>query len=456
VSYPVYPTYRPARHFWLDQIPTHWDSVSLRLIAKRSSGGTPDKANSLFWTDGTIPWLNSGEVNQGVITEPTTYITEDALSQSSAKWVPPNAIIVALAGQGKTKGMAAITTFKTTCNQSMAAVVFEIDHPKFMYWWLVSQYKNIRGMASDDARDGLNLEMIATIPCPRPSVLEQQKIAAFLDSKTGQIDALIAKKKELLGKLKEKRLAVITQAVTKGLDPAVLMRDSGIPWLGDVPKHWEVLPIKHLLTAILDTEHKTCPYYDDGEFLVARTPNIRDGKLTLDGAKYTDAAGYQEWTARGIPKPGDILFTREAPAGEACIVPDEPQLCIGQRVVLFRTDPQILESRYAIYSIYGGAARNFIEMHSLGSTVTHFNMSEIAMIPMLAPPIDEQTSIAEYLDKQTSKIDQMMSKVESAIARLTEYRTALITAATTGKIDVRNWQNPARKGKGVSLSLAPS
>jgi type I restriction enzyme S subunit len=106
--------------------------------------------------------------------------------------------------------------------------------------------------------------------------------------------------------------------------------------------------------------------------------------------------------------------------------------------VLFRTDPAILDSRYAIYSIYGGAARIFIEMHSLGSTVTHFNMSEIAMIPMLAPPLDEQVEIVGHLDDLAGRIDLMMSNAETAISHLTEYRTALITAATTGKIDVRH------------------
>jgi type I restriction enzyme S subunit len=287
----------------------------------------------------------------------------------------------------------------------------------------------------------INPTLLTSLRVSYPKALEnQKKIAVFLDWKTSQIDTLIAKKQELLQKLKEKRLAVITQAVTKGLNLDAPMRDSGIAWLGSMPGHWRSLPIKHLLSAILDTEHKTCPYHDDGDFLVARTPNIRDGKLDLDGAKYTNAAGYQEWTARGEPKPGDILFTREAPAGEACIVPDQPKLCIGQRVVLFRTDAEKLESRFAIYSLYGGAARTFIEMHSLGSTVVHFNMSEIAMLPMLVPPVEEQVAIADALDQRMLRVDGMITNAQSAITRLTEYRTALITAATTGKIDVRNWK----------------
>lgn len=240
MDYPRYENYQLSRLEWVDVIPKDWNITRLRLISRRYAGGTPSKDKPEYWQEGTIPWLNSGAVNQGTITEPSEYITELGFMESSAKWIPKHAIIVALAGQGKTKGTAAYTTFKTTCNQSMGVVVFEKDYPRYMYWWLVSQYKNIRGMASDDGRDGLNLEMLGTIPCPLPSIYEQQKIAAFLDYKTQQIDQLIEKKKALIEKLEEKRIAVITQAVTKGLDKNVKLKPSGVDWLGDVPEHWRV------------------------------------------------------------------------------------------------------------------------------------------------------------------------------------------------------------------------
>ncbi len=240
MEYPFYSSYKPSRLEWVDKLPIKWEITRLRLLSRRYSGGTPDKKNQEYWTDGTIPWLNSGCVNQGTITQPSAFISELALQESSAKWIPGNSIVIALAGQGKTKGTAAYTTFPTTCNQSMAVVVFDKDDTRFMYWWLVSQYKNIRGLASDDARDGLNLEMIGTIPCPIPTIEEQQKIASFLDYKTQQIDQLIEKKKALIEKLNEQRIAVITQAVTKGIDKNTKMKPSGVDWLGDVPEHWEV------------------------------------------------------------------------------------------------------------------------------------------------------------------------------------------------------------------------
>lgn len=148
---------------------------------------------------------------------------------------------------------------------------------------------------------------------------------------------------------------------------------------------------------MVDTEHKTAPFYDDGAYLVLRTTNVRSGQLILEGAKYTDADGYREWTKRAVPVPGDIIFTREAPAGEACLVPDGIPLCLGQRTVLMRTDPDLLDSRFALRALYGGLAAEFIETLAQGSTVTHFNMSDIRNIPLLLPPLEEQREIVGFL-----------------------------------------------------------
>jgi type I restriction enzyme S subunit len=146
-------------------VPTHWGTGSLRWLTRRYSGGTPDKTNLAYWEHGTIPWLNSGAVNDRVVKEPSTYITADAFSSSSAKWIPEGALVMALAGQGKTKGMVAQLAIRTTCNQSMAAIIPGAEvSGRFLFWWLDSNYKNIRNMAGGDLRDGLNLELLGVRP----------------------------------------------------------------------------------------------------------------------------------------------------------------------------------------------------------------------------------------------------------------------------------------------------
>lgn len=204
---------------WLGEIPEHWSKVSMKWISNIYAGGTPDKSNLSYWTDGTVPWINSGEVNQFYILKPTTYITQEAYVNSSAKWIEVNSLVMALAGQGKTKGMVARLGIRTTCNQSMAAIeTISKYESRFLLWWITSNYQRIRNMAGGDLRDGLNLDLLGNIPCPFMSLTEQQVIADYLDDKTLKIDKLVEKANKSIELLKEKRTALISSAVTGKID----------------------------------------------------------------------------------------------------------------------------------------------------------------------------------------------------------------------------------------------
>jgi type I restriction enzyme S subunit len=226
-------------------------------LSLRYAGGTPDKHNSAFWEEGDIPWLNSGAVNDGYITEPSAYITREGFLGSSAKWIPKGALVMALAGQGKTKAMVAQLGIDSTCNQSMAAVIpTRRIQARYLYWWLTANYPNIRNMAGGEARDGLNLDLLGNIPCPVPGDDEQRAISAHLDRETTKIDAVVAKKRTLIERLAEKRTALISRTVTRGLPPDAAraaglaphakLKPSGIEWLGEVPSSWHVLPFKRI------------------------------------------------------------------------------------------------------------------------------------------------------------------------------------------------------------------
>jgi type I restriction enzyme S subunit len=392
-------------------------------LAKIYAGGTPSKDKEEYWVDGEIPWINSGAVNQGLITESSAYISQSGYENSSAKWVPKGALVMALAGQGKTKGMVAQMGIDSTCNQSMSAIVPSGIDARYLLYWLSANYKLIRSTASDDLRDGLNLQMLGDIPCPIPSTrLDQTRIANFLDEKTARIDALIAEKERLVEALEELRSSTISEAVLVNA------------------KGWSQTRLKFLVRDIIDTEHKTVAFYDDGEYLVARTTNIKNGRLTLDGAKYTDAAGYEDWTRRAVPSTGDILFTREAPAGEACLVPEGLPLCLGQRTVLIRLDQNKADASFVLWSLYGGLAARFISDLSQGSTVAHFNMPDIGNIPLFTGPIREQRARAMLLESKLKQVDSLKLHVAEHINRLREYRSSLISAAVTGQLNIDDFQ----------------
>ena len=189
--------------------------MSLKWVSKIYSGGTPSKNNEDFWQNGTIPWLNSGTVNQFFITEPSEFITEDALNNSSAKWIPKNAIVIALAGQGKTKGMSAQVMFKCACNQSMGVIVpKDIVDNKFLLYYLTRNYQNIRNLGGGDKRDGINLEMVGGIPLPILSVSEQTEIVNYIENHFKLVDAKKVKTEKLIELLTEYRTALISEVVT--------------------------------------------------------------------------------------------------------------------------------------------------------------------------------------------------------------------------------------------------
>ena len=422
MSFARYAAYKDSGVEWLGEVPGHWEVGSLRWLCRRYSGGTPDKANLSYWEDGTVPWLNSGAVNDRMITEPSAYITVEAFEKSSAKWIPSGALVMALAGQGKTKGMVAQLAIPSTCNQSMAAIVPTSQiSGEFLYWWLDSNYQNIRNMAGGDLRDGLNLELLGNIKCPIPILMEQQAIATFLNIETAKIDGLMAEQRALVVLLKEKRQAVISHAVTKGLNPAAPMKDSGVAWLGEVPEHWEVGAVKRFVRVLdsqrvpLSSEERSYksgefPYYGASGVIDMIDEFIFEEDLVLvseDGANLVNRATPIAFVARDkywVNNHAHILKP-----------PDKNLIYWAERIETINLIPYI-----------SGAAQPKLTIEALAN-----------LMIAVPPNTLEREAIELFIVEQTTQLDTLIREAQTAIALLQERRTALISAAVTGKMDVR-------------------
>ncbi|WP_194736221.1 restriction endonuclease subunit S [Streptococcus suis] len=199
---------------WIGQIPEGWGTGKIKYYAEISAGSTPDRTNELFW-NGDIPWMVSGEVNQGVVTHTAEKITKLGLRNTSTKLLSKGTVMLALNGQGKTKGTAAILNIETASNQSLASfdVNNEVVNGYYLYYYFVANYSNIRGLKGED-RDGLNLKLVSNIEIPLPNIDEQLKIADFLDKKTEQINQMIAIKKEQIENINKQRQILIYDYVT--------------------------------------------------------------------------------------------------------------------------------------------------------------------------------------------------------------------------------------------------
>ncbi len=290
-------------------------------------------------------------------------------------------------------------------------------------------------------RVGLSQYALDNIELPFPTLDEQTAIATFLDRETAKIDVLIAEQEKLIALLAEKRQATISHAVTKGLNPNVAMKDSGVAWLGEVPAHWEVVGLTKYIESVVDYRGRTPTKVDAGIFLVT-AKNIRDGAIDYEASQeYIAKNEYEDVMRRGQPALGDVLFTTEAPLGQVALI-DREDIALAQRVIKFRANSKYLLNQYLKSWIMGSACQFNLELLATGSTALGIKGSKIGQVRICLPPLEEQTQIVSYIDLEVSRIACLKIEADKAINLLKERRSALITAVVTGQIDVRGLIEP--------------
>ena len=313
----------------------------------------------------------------------------------------------------------------------------ELVYPRFYRWLLKSSvYIDALQRTTNMVRDGqaMRYSNFAQVRLFTLPLDEQKSRADFLDVKCSNIDKMLSKTRSSIEEYKKLKQAVITQAVTKGVRGERKMKDSGVEWIGAIPKDWEIKRLKSFCT-IVDCKNRTPDVFPDGKYTVVRTTCIKDCSFSYEGSYQTDTTNFKAWTLKGQPHKGDIFFTREAPVGEACLVPNADNLCMGQRVMFFRPEDNS-DARYIMYSIYGPLVREYIASKNFGSTVGHLKLGQVACIPIFYCPPLEQKEIADYLDAKCAEIDKLIAKKEQLVKELESYKKSLIYEVVTGKREV--------------------
>jgi len=284
---------------------------------------------------------------------------------------------------------------------------------------------------------------------PLPPSVEQVAIADFLDRETAKIDRLVAKKRTLIERLKERRTALISRTVTRGLppdaartaglDPHPKLKPSGIDWLGDVPENWVAAQLRRFTQFITSGSRGWAEFYaDDGAVFVRITNLTRDSiRIDLSDVQHVDPPSGAEGKRTKVVS-GDVLFSITAYLGSVGVADDAiAGAYINQHIALVRLDQRSVAPRFVGYAALGDMGQTQLAGQAYGGTKIQLALDDVKSLWLLIPPLEEQRAIIHFLDHETAKIDQMTAKVETAIERLQEYRTALITAAVTGKIDVQ-------------------
>ena len=424
-----YPEYKDSGVEWIGGIPKNWGMKRLKYIADLNMGQSPPSEEYNSDQIGT-PFLQGNAEFGSHHPTPKIYCPtarkhanpSDILLSVRA---PVGAINIANQEYGIGRGLCAI---RPRTNQ------FERRYAKYL---LEIVRAELHVVATGSTYEAVTADEVSNLTCVVPLLSEQQQIANFLDQKTEQIDELIRIKERRIELLQEQRTALINQAVTKGLDPNVKMKLSGVEWIGEIPRHWNAVPLTKYLESIIDYRGRTPEKIEDGRFLIT-AKNIRDGQIDYEiSQEFTSENEYQRIMTRGIPQIGDVLFTTEAPLGEVANV-DDVSIALAQRIIKFRPKPDFLNPYFLKYWILSYSFQYDLQRYATGSTAKGIKASKLCLLKLNLLPIKEQKQIVDYLDQKTQQIDELIATERRKIELLKEYRQSLISEAVTGKIDVRN------------------
>lgn len=418
-SFPAYPTYKDSGVEWLGVVPENWALGSLKHLAWIRNGRDYKEVES---PDGEYPVIGSG----GKFANATRYLYGGESVLLGRKGTIDKPLYI----HGRFWTVDTMFYTEVTAGASAKFLYYNALTIPFQY------YSTSTALPSMTQGDLLNH------PCAIPALEEQTQIARFLDHETARIDALIEEQQRLIELLKEKRQAVISHAVTKGLDPAVPLKDSGVEWLGEVPAHWVVAGLKWYWS-VTDCKHITAEFVDEG-IPLASIREVQSRYVALDNAKQTTEVFYRQLIEGGrVLVAGDLIFSRNATVGEVAQVADwHPPFAMGQDVCVLKKQYEWLSSDYLQAALRSPVVMVQLDNLMIGSTFKRVNVEDIRGIIVPMPPQGEQKIIAEYLIEKTEMFNSMLGEAQNTIALLQERRSALISAAVTGKIDVRGWQPP--------------
>ena len=427
-----------ARHQYaafLDQLPADWEQKEIAQIGTVVGGGTPSRDVPSFWR-GSIPWVTPGEVSGAgakLLLDTNEHISMSGLAGSGANLLPAGALLVTTRA---TLGARVINAVPMATNQGFKSVVFKRPEESSYYFHLFDKVKSeLVRRASGTTFLEISGADFGSIKVPSPLTSEKQKISQLLDT----LDTAIHETEAIIAKLKAVKQGLLHDLLTRGIGangelrpPQVeaphLYKESQLGW---IPKEWEIESLTKVCSDVVDCPHST-PNYQDQGVLVARTMHIKDGTFLETLASRVSERQYQDRITRLEPKAGDVIFTREAPVGEAFVIPSDMRVCLGQRVMLLRPKYGRLVAEYLLAQIYSGAVKDRIATLTSGTTNPHLNVSEVKEFEIPLPPFAEQQEIANRLNEHETRLQSELSEQN----KLSLLKSGLMDDLLTGRVRV--------------------
>ena len=441
-KYKPYPAYRPSGVEWLGDVPAHWEVTAVKHKYAVQLGKMLQN-NPISVDDVEVPYLKALNVqwfDVQTADPPTMWASQQEVNLFGIR---KGDLLVCEGGEGGRSGIVEADVDGYIIQNALHRVRPSKDSRNdFLQYVLgaimaVGWFDALNKKATIAHFTG---EKFGALRIPLPPLFEQHAIAGFLDRETARIDALVAKKERLIKLLQEKRTALITRAVTRGLNPNATMKDSGVEWLGEIPDHWDAKRLKHIVSKIGSgkTPKGGAERYVTEGVMLLRSQNVHFGGLHLGDVAYIDADTDSEMSGSRVQE-GDVLLNiTGASLGRGCVARlGGTDANVNQHVCILRADKQRDDADYLAFSMESQALQDQIFNNENGVSRDAMNFEQIGDLVIARPPTQQQQAIAAFLDRETAKLDALIARIREAIDRLRELRTALISAAVTGRIDVR-------------------
>ena len=416
-----------------------WRNITVGNLGEVITGYTPPTKNTAYFGD-KYPFITPTDIKiDSRIVQTERFLSQKGCEYNKNRLLPPNAVCVTcIASIGK----ICMTTLPSVTNQQINSIVVNQDKydPYFVYYLLITQTDVIQSMANSATTPIVNKSTFASINICVPPLPTQRAIANFLDRKTEQIDELIRIKERRIELLQEQRTTLINQVVTKGLDPNVEMKPSGVEWIGEIPAHWEVKRLKYV-TKILPSNIDKHIYPDDIQVRLCNYTDVYyNDYITVDTVLKKGSCKESEF-AKFVLRKDDVIITKDSETPDDIGVPtfvkdDLDDVVCGYHLTMIR--PLACRGEFVFRFIQSDRTRRYFEVNSNGITRYGLGKPSIENLLLPIPPDSEQRQIAAFLDDKTKQIDELIVTEHRKIELLKEYRQSLISEAVTGKIDVRN------------------
>jgi type I restriction enzyme S subunit len=424
---------------WVGVTPAHWSIRRLKHAVHRIVGGsTPASGEAAYW-DGEVVWVTPADISKTErLTTSLRKISREGLAACSASLIPSGSLVITSRAP---IGNVALAEVDLCTNQGCKTLVpSDLLDAEFALRLFQILKRELESLGTGTTFAELSTSALGALPIPVPPRTEQTAIVRFLDHADRRIRRAIRAKQKLIALLNELKQAVIHRAVTRGLDPNVRLKRSGVDWLGDVPEHWEVLPLKRAVsTRITDGPHETPEFVAAGiDFLSAEA--MVDGRLDSERRRgYILREAHETYCRKLRPHRDDIFMCKSgATTGKVAIVETDDEFSVWSPLALVRVDPQRALPRFMYAVLQARYVQRQVQDTWSYGTQPNLSMAAMERLVVALPPVAEQADVLVVLEKRLRSLRQAVVSAQEVIDLLREYRTRLIADVVTGKVDVRD------------------